>query len=210
MREIFPSIHLLRPDKAPAKSQFPYLICRPDGNYLLATKDDISAYFPAIERFGGVSKAFLGDRHHASEHTASSASQLGATLTSSDVEAKVLRDSNIVIDQALPLKRQQFSPDLEIIPTPGHTRGAFSYLWSSPQGRKFLFVGDTIVPINGIWHFYITKPQKEVMRRTIELMATLDFDVILSNSFAAAPRAWVEVDARSRAAVFADILKRLK
>ena len=129
-------------------------------------------------------------------------------LTASDIEAKALRQAGVEVGQALPHARTQFADDLEIIPTPGHTRGAFSYLWTHGK-KRYLFIGDTLVPQEGTWEFYVTRPNRREMLRTVDLLATLKFDVILSNSFAAAPVAWFEVTPRSRAAIFADVRERL-
>lgn len=40
-------------------------------------------------------------------------------------------------------ERTKLHPDLEAIPTPGHTPGATAFLWSS-EGRKYLFTGDSL------------------------------------------------------------------
>ena len=42
------------------------------------------------------------------------------------------------------------------------------------------------------------------------MLADLDFDVILSNSFACTPSAWVEVNSKSRKKIFADLISDLK
>jgi glyoxylase-like metal-dependent hydrolase (beta-lactamase superfamily II) len=209
MQEIFPSLFVVRPTRAPPKSQFPFLVRRSGGNVLFATKDDITPFLGELEKLGGVAHMLLGDRHHALPHTAAIAKKLNAVLTASDIEAKALKTSGVDVELQLPHERQQFAADLEIIPTPGHTRGAFSYLWSNRK-KRFLFIGDTLVPIDGSWHFYVTRPQRALLLESLEILARLEFDVILSNSFAAAPTAWLEVDAAGRKAMFAALRKRLK
>jgi hypothetical protein len=47
------------------------------------------------------------------------------------------------------------------------------------------------------------------MRRTIEKLSALDFDVILSNSFAATPSGWLEAPPRYRKAMFTDLSRSL-
>jgi glyoxylase-like metal-dependent hydrolase (beta-lactamase superfamily II) len=133
---------------------------------------------------------------------------MGTELTASDIEAKALKSAGVEVGQALPHARTQFAHDLEIIPTPGHTRGAFSYLWTNGK-KRFLFIGDTLVPENGTWEVYVTRANRAAMARTIELLSTLEFDVILSNSFAAAPQAWFEVTPKSRSKIFSDALAAL-
>jgi hypothetical protein len=41
-----------------------------------------------------------------------------------------------------------------------------------------------------------------VFRETIRFLRGIEFDVILSNSFAATPAAWLEVDTRARQRLF--------
>ena len=151
----------------------------------------------------------LGDRHHALPETIALAKKLGAAIICSDIEAAILKKQGVTVDQPLAFERTRLTPDLEIIPTPGHTRGAFSYLWTH-KGRKHLFIGDTIVPVDGDWKYWVTKPNQATMRKTIEMLSKEKFDVILSNSFAATPVAWLEVTARDRAAIFSDLTRSLK
>lgn len=210
MQEIFPSIFLVRPQRAAPKTQFPLLIRRRGGNILFATKDDISPFLNELQKLGGVSHMFLGDRHHAVPRTAANAKQLKAVLAASDIEAKALEPKGVHVQLQLPHERQQFAADLEIIPTPGHTPGAFSYLWTSERGKRFLFIGDTLVPIDGSWEFWVIKPRRAMFLTTLNFLAKLEFDVILSNSFACTPKAWFEVDAAARKTMFVDLRKRLQ
>lgn len=200
MREIFASLFLLRPDRPGPNTPFTYLLKRATGNILLATKADISHLAPDLTAIGGVSAVLLGDRHHAQPHTEALARQLGAPLRCSEIEARALKKAGVNVDDPIPYRRHVLAPDLEVIPTPGHTPGALSYLWTH-EGRRFLFVGDTIVPIDREWRYWVTTRNREEMRRTVQTLSDLSFDVILSNSFAATPVAWLEVDAASRLAM---------
>lgn len=208
IREIYPSLFLLRPENPKAKTQFTYFLKRPDGNILFATKADASPFVEEVNRLGGVSHMLLGDRHHASPTTAALAKQFGTVLSASQIEATALRPLGVAVEKIIPYKRDQFALDLEVIPTPGHTRGALSYLWTN-QGRRFLFIGDTIVPIDGAWEYWVTKPNRTEMLRTVQTLAGIAFDVILSNSFAATPVAWVESDPGYRQTTFAKLAGRL-
>lgn len=114
----------------------------------------------------------------------------------------------VTICAIVPFRRTQILPALEAIPTPGHTPGALSYLWTR-EGRRFLFVGDTIVPVDGEWRYWVSKANQGVMRESMRLLATLDPDVILSNSFAATPTAWIEVSPPAGAQLFAGLDRRL-
>tara|TARA_R110000868_G_scaffold45115_1_gene150027 strand:- start:2795 stop:3439 length:645 start_codon:yes stop_codon:yes gene_type:complete len=209
LKEIFPSLFLMRPDKAGADAPFSYLLKRPAGNILFATKADTVADARTIAAAGDVTHILLGDRHHALPPTEALAKRLGTPLTCSDFEAAVLKKQGVTIGQPLPYQYARLAPDLEVIPTPGHTRGAFSYLWTHKR-RKFLFAGDTIVPVEGAWQYWVTKPNRAEMRKTVEMLSKLKFDVILSNSFASTPVAWLEVNTRERATIFAKLADSLK
>jgi hypothetical protein len=206
--EIFPALYLLRPAKPPPNTQFTYLLKRPDGNVLFGTKHDVRAHAAAIEALGGVAQVLLGDRHHALPATSSLARRLGTELTASKIEAKALAAKGVKVGRQLELERQSLGPDLEALPTPGHTRGAFSYLWTA-GGRRFLFIGDTLVPVDGAWEYWVVPPNRAQMLGTVDALSRVEFDVILSNSFAASPTAWMEVDGGHRRKMFADLRARL-
>jgi hypothetical protein len=204
IRQIFPSLFLIRPKEATQNIPFSYLLKRDDGNVLFATKQDLSAYTEQIRELGGAQHILLGDRHHALPATVAFARRFGAVLSASDTEAKALATHGVTVGLKLASKRWRYAPDIEIIPTPGHTRGALSYLWSH-AGKRFLFIGDTLVPVNGEWQYWVTQPNRSIMRRSLEMLATVEFDVILSNSFAASPP-WIELDAGSRQQLFAHLM----
>ena len=209
MKEIFPSLFLVSSERAGPDTPFTYLLKRDTGNILLATKADTPARAREIVSVGNVTHVLLGDRHHAVPQTVALAKKLRATVVCSDIEAVVLKKQGVDIDQPLAYERTRLAPDLEIIPTPGHTRGAFSYLWTH-KSRRLLFIGDTIVPVEGRWKYWVTKPNQATMRKTVEMLSHEKFDVILSNSFAATPVAWLEVTVRDRAAIFSDLAHSLK
>jgi len=208
LKEIYPSLFLILPPERDSEARLTYFIKRPAGNILLATKADMTGAGPDIAASGGVSLILLGDRHHATPETVTMARRLGAPIIVSSIEAAVLKKSGVAIDTALPYQPCQLAPDLEIIPTPGHTKGAFSYLWTS-GGRRFLFIGDTIVPVDGSWKYWVSPPRRPEMRRTIETLAALQFDVILSNSFAATPTGWLETPPNYRNSMFAELSRSL-
>jgi len=206
--EIFPSLFLLRAANPAAKDRFTYLLRRRDGNILLATKDDARAHAADLDALGGVQHVLLGDRHHALPATVGFARRCGTVLAASGIEAKALAASGVKVGRILEFERHAFAPDLEILPTPGHTRGALSYLWTH-GGRRFLFIGDTLVPVDGGWQYWVSPRSRTLMLTTVNVLAGVKFDVILSNSFAASPTAWAEVDGTYRRKMFAELSARL-
>ncbi len=201
LTEILPSLFVIEPRKKAAKTPVTYFLRRPEGNILLATKADIAGAEKEIAALGGAAHVLLGDRHHALPHTQAFAERLGPGLTCSAIEAKALKIQGVAVARELPLKASPLAPDFEIIPTPGHTPGALSYLWTH-KGQRRLFIGDTLVPVDGEWQYWVTAPKRATMRETVRALSKLSFDVILSNSFAATPTPWLKVDARARAAMF--------
>jgi glyoxylase-like metal-dependent hydrolase (beta-lactamase superfamily II) len=208
IKEIFPSLFWIRAQTLASGTPFTYFLRRPAGNILFGTKEDISSLAGELKSMGGIESVLLGDRHHALPHSAAFAQRMGTVLTASDIEAKALKSGGVKVGQILPLVRTPLADDLEIIPTPGHTRGALSYLWTNRK-KRFLFIGDTLVPESGTWEFYVTRPNRAEMTRTIKLLMTVEFDVILSNSFAAIPEAWLEVTPKRRSRILSDVLEAL-
>ena len=208
LKEIFPDLFLVRAETNPPKTPFTYFLRRATSNVLFATKDDVLRFKPQLDSLGGVGQIYLGDRHHALPHTATLAKRFNTALRASGSEARVLRVAGVRVEHELEYKRDMLASDLEIIPTPGHTRGAFSYLCSR-GGRCFLFVGDTLVPVNGRWEYFVSRPHRASMLQTVQLLSSIAFDVILSNSFASSPQPWVEVDAKYRREMFEDLTSRL-
>lgn len=209
IQEIFPSLHLVRTAAPDAKVPYTYLLRRPAGNILLATKANLADDWDALSAYGPVSHILLGDRHHVGAASAALGAKLGVPLSATRVEALAARKPDLQIADILKDGRYHLADDLEVIPTPGHTRGAVSYLWSN-GGRRFLFIGDTLVPIDGRWAFWVTRPNRPLMRQTIDRLRDVPFDVILSNSFACTPNAWFELNPGGRTALFDSVAKTLQ
>ncbi len=204
--EIYPSLYLLRDELPVAQSQFVYLLRHEAGVVIFGTKADLSAHYAEILSLGKITHVLLGDRHHASTYTVQLAGHFDVPISASQIEASVLKGMRV--SAIVPFQRTQILPSLEAIPTPGHTPGALSYLWTC-EGRRLLFVGDTIVPVDGEWQYWVSKANRRVMRESMRMLATLDVNVILSNSFAAIPTAWIEVNPPARVQLFADLDRRL-
>ena len=176
MEEIFQNFYAIR--------RTSFLLVRDEGNILLGANRDISDDFESIKEKGKLIGLFLGDRHHGTATTTAMVEYFDTSIFCSEEEAKALKKKSIVVDKVLDYRQHHFARDLEIIPTPGHTRGAFSYLWET-DGQKILFIGDTIVPVDGEWKIWVTKSNRERMLSTMALLEKLHFDFITSNSFAA-------------------------
>ena len=75
--------------------------------------------------------------------------------------------------------RHLLDDDFEVIPTPGHTRGATAFLWDNGRNRM-LFTGDTVWLSKGEWVAAVLKSSdREAYVESLELMRGLDFDVLV-------------------------------
>lgn len=76
-------------------------------------------------------------------------------------------------------KREKIGDDLEIIPTPGHTRGTTMFLWDNGEHR-LLFPGDTIWVQRGKWKaVLLAERDREAYLASLSLLMELDFDFLV-------------------------------
>ncbi len=209
MRKLYASIFLVNDDAVADGTGSTFLITRRGGNVLFPTKFDVSAELDAVREKGPVSHLLIGDRHHVGAHTVKLAKSLKQPLTASDIEAKVMAKKGFSVTNALTLTEHKLANNLVALPTPGHTPGAFSYLYTT-RSRRYLFIGDTLVPTQGDWKYWVNKPNRALMRQTLERLLTLDFDVLLCNSFAATDGQAVEVTKRGKNARLRALIKSLQ
>ena len=158
MKQIYPDLWLLQPGE---KAGFAYLLKRKDGNILMGRSSDISAQVPLLEEHGGVAQIYIHDRHMAKAGMAKNTDALGLGIICSAIEAKACHKT-VAIAEKLPMESTQILPDLKIVPTPGHTQGAFSHIWENGKHR-YLFIGDTLVPVEGEWKFWVSKKNTALM-----------------------------------------------
>ena len=77
IQEIFPCLYQIRPAGSGAKTPYTYLLRRPAGNILFATKADTASHWEALRALGQVSHILLGDRHHVCAASAELSAKLG-------------------------------------------------------------------------------------------------------------------------------------
>ncbi|MFH8134265.1 MBL fold metallo-hydrolase [Pantoea osteomyelitidis] len=70
--------------------------------------------------------------------------------------------------------------DFYLLPTPGHTPGSCSYLYHSPLGKCYLFVGDTVTRAHDSW-ITVLVPDSNLseLEQSLNFYRTLRPDVIL-------------------------------
>jgi glyoxylase-like metal-dependent hydrolase (beta-lactamase superfamily II) len=76
-------------------------------------------------------------------------------------------------------KREHIARDLELIPTPGHTRGTTMFLWDNGEHRM-LFPGDSIWVQGGAWKAVLLgEGDREAYLLSLSRIMELDFDILV-------------------------------
>ena len=143
------------------------------GNTIIYNSPGIAGSAEAIGELGGAERLLINHAHEAMYGT-----------PGVDVPVYVHRDDQAEVAASLDVagvfdQRRMLAPDLEIIPTPGHTAGTTSFLWDSGSGR-FLFTGDFIWIEHGEWKAVVLDPRlRQAYLESLALVRDLDFDVLV-------------------------------
>lgn len=130
---------------------------------------------------GGLSRQYLNHSHEASPACDWVARTFNAPLHVHADDAQAV--SEIASVGRTFSERHHVGGDFEVIPVPGHTAGATAYLWDTGEHRV-LFTGDTIFFSRGRWRAAVLDGVSDRTRyiESLELIRTLDFDVIMPGS----------------------------
>jgi len=207
VQEIYPDLWRLQPDDGRESKGSAYLLKRKHGNVLMGVNYDMTAQIPLLEEHGGVSRIFIHDRHMGKAAMGITTDALGLGVTCSAIEAKACHKT-VAIAEELPMEEVSVLPDLKVVPTPGHTRGALSHIWENGEHR-YLFIGDTLVPVEGEWRYWVSKSNTALMIESMRRLQDEDFDVILSNSFGCKPFAWTNVTKKEKDSILSGVLASL-
>jgi glyoxylase-like metal-dependent hydrolase (beta-lactamase superfamily II) len=108
-------------------------------------------------------------------------------------------------------KRHVLGGDFHVIPTPGHTPGATTFLWDGGD-RRLLFTGDTIYLDGGEWvAAVLDSSDRTAYLESLELIRELDFDVLVPWAARAGQPFFAETDradARRRIDSIAERIRR--
>ncbi len=210
MKSLFDDVYRILPTKVTPSKYSSLFAVRPGGNLLfscLGGHSSIEGSFDDMDALGGVALHLLGDMHFAARYNDDVDVHFGVATMCSEIEGPDVRRKvkNVV---TFPFERHMLAPGVEVIPTPGHRPGAVSYL-VDVGGRRCLFAGDSIYHGGDEWMCPVSKKNRKTMLATLDLLAGIDFDVLLSNTGAKNPVSFVEVDQKTRAGFFADLKRRL-
>ncbi len=160
-----------------------YLLRRPEGNVLFyntMTEADLAR----IAELGGICHHILSHRHEADQGPWARVKQrFGSELCTDSLEAAALGDeieADIVFGSS-----GGWLGDLQVLHTPGHTRGGISCVYPSPHGETYLFSGDTMLPLNGQWiapAMSADGGDDAKLLKTVSLLRDLKPDLVLSST----------------------------
>ena len=210
MQALFEDVYRILPTKVTPTKYSSLFAVRPEGNLLfscLGGHSSIEGSFDAMDDLGGVALHLLGDMHFAARYNDDVDARFGVTTMCSEVEGPDVRRK--VKDVAtFPFERHVLAPGVEVIPTPGHRPGAVSYL-VEVGGTRCLFAGDSIYHSGDGWMCPVSKRNRKTMLATLDVLAEVDFDVLLSNTGARNPVCHIEVDDASRPEFIARLKSQL-
>ncbi len=208
MKESIPNLFTLQSGDTSKPIAPSFLAIRPSGNLIFGNGNGASEYFPAIKKLGTVKGVYIGDRHQGKIPSAA-AKYFKAPLCCSNEEAKVIKKKSVTIDEIVPFNQHKLYDDLEAIPTPGHTAGALSYLWHCGK-NKVLFIGDTIVYVDGEWKIWVSKKNAPIMMDTMEMLNGLNFNYIAVGSFAVTGEPLIKLTKKAKNDMIQSVMLSLK
>jgi glyoxylase-like metal-dependent hydrolase (beta-lactamase superfamily II) len=181
----------------PGLTTHAYLWRGPAGNILFyspATDSD----FEAIAELGGVTAQYLSHLDEAGPNLRRIADRFGSRLHASAHEVDAVSKHGRV-DVAFDAVRHVDEHAVEVIPTPGHSRGSTCYLVSGADGAKYLFTGDTMFPTaDGSWATFVVPGRGDpaAIRDSLKVLATVQPDLVISSAFGGPTAVEVIVDPR--------------
>ena len=150
-----------------------FVLQRPQGHVIVYNSPGITTAADEIRALGGAARLVINHGHEA---------MYGAPEL--DVPVFVGEKDRAELARRLPVagtftERCTIDDDLEVIPTPGHTPGATSYLWNSGTHR-FLFTGDFLWVEHGDWKAVVLgSSDRAASLESLARLRELDFDVLV-------------------------------
>ena len=146
-----------------------YIILHTEGNILVyntSHPDDIHA----MEALGGLRLHCLSHRHEAGDSLQIINEKYHPQLCIDRLEASYITQRNVTVELT---ETTTLAKGFRAIPTPGHTSGGFSYVYSSPTGLTYLFTGDTFFQSHSRWSTFILTDQGGNAAHLAESLMTL-------------------------------------
>lgn len=157
-----------------------YLLTGADGNVLFYGTRGYAEDMEQIEKLDGITRQYLSHRDEAGPGLLVIKKRFGSKLCCHRLDASA---ANAVCPVDVQFDaRETHLGSIEIIPTPGHTPGSTCFLVSSPNGRSYLFTGDSIFPDESGWGTYVSRGQRKTLRESLLLLRDLAPDVVMPSA----------------------------
>lgn len=158
-----------------------YLLQREGGNVLFYTTNNRSE-LDLITEIGGITFHCVSHCHEVDTSQAMIKEAFNTKLCSHALVEPYFKGSVSVEIKFNSLKSEVLSGDIDVIHTPGHTNNSVCYLYHSPHGKNYIFVGDVIYMDKGAWKTLIVSGDggdKYEMIESLKLLRTIDVDVVI-------------------------------
>lgn len=163
------------------------------GNLLISRVENLNDH-QAIEDLGGIIRHYLTHSHEAGPGARLLQTRFNAALYCHNKALGAISpyvEADDTFNQA-----ELHCGSFHVVPTPGHTPGSTSYLYASPFGKTYLFVGDTITMSHDRWVTVLVPESNEAdLKKSIEFYRALRPDVVLMGT-TAGHLSWQEVTMR--------------
>ena len=211
MENVIPGLYASTPEPlgfGPSLEIRAYLLQRERGNLLVYRSERLERDVEEINALGGISRQYLNHRHEASPACDWVAKTFDAPLHVHKEEAPAVSETCQVAETFS--ERHRLDDDFEVIPTPGHTSGATAFLWDAGRHRC-LFTGDTIFFPRDKWVAAVLDgvSDRERYIQSLELIRTLDFDLLVPGIAAAGQPYYAFVEKAEAERRIEAILERL-
>jgi glyoxylase-like metal-dependent hydrolase (beta-lactamase superfamily II) len=212
MDNVIPGLYTSTPEPlgfGPSLEIRAFLLQRERGNLLVYRSEMLKRDVEEVNALGGIWRQYLNHHHEASPACDWVAETFGAPLHVHEEDAS--EASKVCnVDETF-CERHKLDEDFEVIPIPGHTSGATAFLWDTGQHRV-LFTGDTVFFVRGRWRAAVLDgiSDREHYIESLELIRTLDFDLILPGIAAAGQPYYAFVEKPEAERRIGEILERLR
>lgn len=175
----------------PAPMMHGFLLRHLRGNILISRVED-PADHQAIEQLGGMIRHYLTHWHEAGPALTLLQQRFNAALY---CHTKALGAVSLFAEPDDTFSHAEVHcGSFHVVPTPGHTPGSTSYLYASPFGKTYLFVGDTLSRYHDKWVTVRGAESNEAdLRQSLDFYRALRPDVILMST-TSGHLAWQDVD----------------
>lgn len=212
MDTVIPNLYASAPEPlgfGPSLEIRAFLLQREQDNLLIYRSEVLERDVEAVNDLGGIWRQYLNHRHEASPTCDWVARTFDAPLHCHTEEAASVSETCNVAGTFS--ERHHLDDDFEVIPVPGHTSGATTFLWDTGQHRC-LFTGDTIFFGRGEWRAAVLEgvSDRERYVESLELIRSLDFDLIVPGVVPAGEPYYAFVEKAEAERRIDEILERLR